>query len=72
VGIVSNDNDLPMEGPISVLVMCFDDAGTPLTTASGFTDVDALEPGQQGAFSVDLRSDDQCPRYLAGASGYTF
>lgn len=72
VGIVRNDNDERMEGPISVLVMCFDEAGAPLTTAGGFTDIDALEPGQEGSFSVDLFGDTGCPRYLVGASGYTF
>jgi hypothetical protein len=72
VGVARNDNDIRMEGPISVLVMCFDDGGAPLSTSSGFTNVDALDPGQEGSFSVDLFSDDACPRYLVGASGFTF
>lgn len=72
VGVVRNDNDEPIEGPISVLVMCFDEAGSPLSTASGFTDIETIDPGQQGSFSVDLFDEAGCPRYLIGASGFTF
>ena len=72
VGIVRNDNDVRMEGPISILVMCFDDEGNPLSHASGFLDTDALDPDQEGSFAVDLYGDDGCPKYLVGASGWTY
>lgn len=72
VGRARNDNEQRMEGPINVLVVCFDEAGAPLSADIGFTDVDALEPGQVGSFSVDLLGDAGCPRYLVGASGYSF
>jgi hypothetical protein len=71
VGIVRNDNDYRMEGPISVLVMCFDETGAPLQAPGDFLDVDALDPGQEGSFSVDL-FDATCPRYLVGVSGWAF
>jgi len=61
-----------MEGPISVLAMCFDEAASPLLTASGFLDIDTLDPGQDGSFSVDLLADAVCPTYLVGASGHSF
>jgi hypothetical protein len=72
VGIARNENEVRIEGPISVLVLCFDKSGNPLSTDSGFTDVDALDPGQDGSFSVDLYSGRACPQYLVGASGYSF
>jgi len=55
------DPDHWMEGPISVLVMCFDETGAPLHTPGGFLDADALDPGQEGSFSVDLFNA-TCPR----------
>jgi hypothetical protein len=72
VGIARNDNDVRMEGPISVLLMCFDEAANPLTTFSGSADIDGLDPGQEGSFSVDLFGDAPCSQYLVGASGYPF
>jgi hypothetical protein len=69
--VALNDDDQRIEGPIGVLTMCFDDAAAPLSTASGFLDIDALDPGQQGSFSVDLIADAPCTSYLAGASGHS-
>jgi hypothetical protein len=72
VGIARNDNDTRIEGPISVLVMCFDEAGAPLSSTGSFLDVETLEPGQQGPFSVEIFDEGGCPRYLVGVSGYSF
>jgi hypothetical protein len=71
VGRARNDNEERMEGPISVLIMCFNEAGAPLNAPGSFLEVDALDPGQEGSFSVDV-GDAGCPRYLVGASGFSF
>jgi hypothetical protein len=72
VGRARNDNEGPIEGPISVLAMCFDEAGAPLSAPGGFLDVDTLDPGQEGSFSVEVFDEAGCPRYLVGASGFSY
>lgn len=71
VGRARNDTEERIEGPISVLAICFDEASAPLNAPSSFLDVEALDPGQDGSFTVDV-GDAGCPRYLVGASGYSF
>lgn len=72
VGIVENDTDQEVSGPIDVQVLCFDQAGTAIVgTHGGFTDADSVAAGGTASFSVDL-FDDPCPVYAVGASGYDF
>jgi len=72
IGIVENPTDEPVEGPIDVLVACFDDTGTtPVSIHSGFTDGDQIPPGGTASFSVDL-FDDACANFVVGGSGYDF
>lgn len=72
VGIVVNETDNTVQGPVSVNVICFDEAGTTVTgTHGGFTDADTIAPGGTASFSVDL-FDGPCPNFAVGASGYDF
>jgi hypothetical protein len=72
VGTARNDNETRIEGPISVLAMCFDEASAPLSATGDFLDVETLDARQAGSFSVEIFDEAGCPRYLVGASGYTF
>jgi hypothetical protein len=72
VGSARNDNETRIEGPISVLALCFDEVNAPVSAPSGFLDVEALDAGQVGSFSVEIFDEVECPRYLVGASGYSF
>lgn len=70
VGIVSNENDEEVSGPVSVQVACFNDAGTGvLSTHLGFADNDKVPAGGTSSFSVPL-FDAPCPNYVVGASGW--
>lgn len=72
VGIVENGTEQEVSGPVSVQVMCFDQAGSALVkTHSGFTDADSIAAGGTASFSVDL-FEDPCPNFAVGASGYDF
>ena len=71
VGIVENDTDAEVGGPIDVMVACFDKAGQLLTTNTGFVEGDSLPAGGTGSFSVDL-FDDPCENWAIGSSGYNF
>lgn len=70
LGEVINGTDAPVSGPVSVLVLCVDQAGTLSGNFDGYTDGDADIPaGGVATYSVDL-FDDPCPTFLVGASGY--
>lgn len=72
VGIVENGTDQDLSGPVSVQVLCFDEAGTAVVgTHSGYTDADTVAANGTASFSVDL-FEDPCPNYAVGASGYDF
>lgn len=72
VGIVANETDAQVEGPISVAVACFDGAGTTVTGVhTSYTDADSVAAGGTTSFSVDL-FDTDCPNFAVGASGYDF
>lgn len=72
VGIVSNEHGEQVDGPISVTVACFDDAGTTIRSVHGsYTDADSIAAGGTASFSVDV-FDGTCPNYAVGASGYNF
>ena len=72
VGIVTNDSDAEMGGPVSVSVACFDQTGTQvLDVHTGFAEGDAIPAGGTSSFTVDL-FDAPCPVFAVGASGYTF
>jgi hypothetical protein len=72
VGIVENPNDETVSGPVSVDIICFDAAGTAITgTHQSFTDAEEVAAGGTASFSVSI-SEDPCPNYAVGASGYSF
>lgn len=72
VGIVSNDHAEEVSGPISVDVICFDAAGTAVTsTHRSFTDADTIAAGGTASFSVDV-FEAECVNYAVGASGHSF
>jgi hypothetical protein len=71
IGIVSNKTEKEVSGPVSVDLMCFDDAGTaPVSTARGYAESDPIPAGGTSSFSVDL-PDGPCTNFAMGASGYT-
>lgn len=56
-------------GPISVMVLCVDQAGVLADVTFGFTDGDALGANSTATYSVDIF--DPCPTFLIGSSGFT-
>lgn len=71
VGIVTNDGDEVIEGPISVDVACFSSDGAYTGTADAFTEEGAIAPGGTGSFSIDLY-DGACDNGIAAAAGFSF
>lgn len=72
VGIVTNDSDEEMTGPVSVAIACFDRTGAQvLDVHSGFAESDSIPAGGTSSFTVDL-FDAPCPNFAVGASGYSF
>lgn len=70
IGIVSNDTDAEISGPVSVDLMCFDGAGTaPVSTSGSYTDGDSIPAGGTSSFSLSLP--DNCANFALGASGYS-
>jgi hypothetical protein len=70
VGTVSNPNSIPMTGPTTSTVLCFDSAGTLLGVQEGFISGDgALAPGMTGSFQDTLYGI-SCPTYLVGSTGF--
>lgn len=70
IGIVSNPTPNEVEGPISVLVMCFDGA-TPVSTTSVSTDADSIAPNGAVSFTASLPAG-SCPTFANGASGFDY
>jgi hypothetical protein len=71
VGVVTNDNEGAVSGPIGVDAICLDVATTAiLSTPNDFADQDELAAGATGSFSIDMFGD-SCPRGLISASGYS-
>jgi hypothetical protein len=72
VGIVANETEKPVDGPISVSVACFDDSGSVIIGVfQTYTDGDAIPPGGRASFAADIY-DVPCPNFAVGASGYNF
>lgn len=70
IGIVKNDLDRDVDGPVSVGVACFDAAGKALTSVTtSFTDADTVAAGGTASFTIDI-FDDPCPVYAVGGSGF--
>jgi len=67
VGTVTSPLDHAVDQKASALAMCFDEAGKPLSTHSGYTDGEQLPAKGTASFSIDL-FDDPCPVYLVGSS----
>jgi len=73
LGIVANETEEEISGPVSVDLVCFDEAGTvPLSTSRGYADLDPLPAGGTSSFSVGLLADAPCPNFAMGASGYSY
>jgi hypothetical protein len=69
-GGVQNTTGHVVTGPISVDVYCFDGNGHPFYEQGGFTSGSGdLATNASDSFQINL-SDQQCPSYLVGASGY--
>ena len=69
VGVLTNNTDGEVSGPISVGGVCFSAEGALLGTTRAFAEQSELAPGGIGSFSINLRGD-PCPIGLLGASGY--
>lgn len=69
-GGVQNTTGHVVTGPISVDAYCFDANGHPTYEQGGFTASSGdLAANATDSFQIDF-SDQQCPSYLVGASGY--
>ena len=69
VGEVSAE-EVESTGSARVMALCVDQAGTPASATTGYTDGQAsILPGTAATFSIDLFGD-PCPTFLIGASGY--
>lgn len=67
VGTVTSPLDHAVDSSASVLAMCFDEAGKPLSSHSGYTDGESIAAKGSASFAIDL-IDEPCPTYLVGAS----
>lgn len=67
-----NDTDKEISGPISLDLMCFDEAGVPTGTGFGFTDQDTAAPGATVTGTISIILARGCDRYILGGSGYDF
>lgn len=68
VGEARNTQSEAVQGPISVSVACFDEAGDLVGHHSGFTDQDSVGSGELLPFSVRLGR--PCSGYLVALSGF--
>jgi hypothetical protein len=69
VGLLKNTNSEIVNGPISVVVFCFDTNGNLLSNYSDFTDKDQASLNETIPFQVGL-GNSQCPIYLISAYGF--
>ena len=71
IGILTNNSNKAVSGPIGAVVYCFDGNGNLLDYHSDFTDKENADPGGTIPFQVNLR-DDECPIFLVAGSGFDF
>lgn len=69
VGSIRNPLTVAVGGPISVLVLCLDDAGNPTVTIQDFAEGDGVAPGATTTFAASSYKQ-ACGNYLVGASGF--
>ena len=69
VGMLTNPHSQEVSGPIGVDVICFDEAGQPISTPQTFAAQDSIPAGGTASFQVDLYGN-PCPQFLLAASGY--
>lgn len=69
IGVVTNNLDMDVSGPIGIDGICFNTDGTLLGVISAFAEQEDLAPGGIGSFALDLYGD-PCPSGLLGASGH--
>lgn len=73
VGEVTAPGSVEVQGPVSVLILCVDEAGTLAGNQDAFTDGDAsILPGSTATYSAHIYGDAGCPTFLIGSSGYTY
>lgn len=71
VGIVRNQQDVPVTFPISVDVACFDN-GQLVGIEGSFTEGGDLNPGATDSFSISMYGDQPCTTWAIAANGYDF
>jgi hypothetical protein len=71
IGIVKNELDVEVSGPIGANVICLGPDGSILNFVRSFAEQDKLPPGGTGSFAISLYGD-ECPAGIVGASGYSF
>jgi hypothetical protein len=72
IGILRNDSEEEVTGPIGVDLLCLDEAGTPVETTRTYAEPDTAAPGATVSFSFDFFGDPPCERFLLAGSGYQF
>ena len=72
LGIVENQTSETVSGPISVLVLCFDEQDSIVGYAQAYADRDDLRSGSTSTFDARILRSESCERFIAGASGYDF
>lgn len=71
IGAVVNPHDIPVTGPISVQVACFNADGELTTVAGSFAERDDLEPGDSSTFEISFYGDFDCDSGVLAASGFS-
>jgi hypothetical protein len=70
-GTLANPHEVEVDGPISVVFACLDDAGSLIGLWSTYADRDSVEAGGSSTFTMDFYSDEvDCAGVIAGGSGY--
>jgi hypothetical protein len=72
VGVLKNDQDVTVTGPIDISVICLDAGGSIITHQSGFTDKEEAAPGENVPFQVSFYGGVDCTYFLVASSGYNF
>lgn len=67
LGVITNDTDRDVTGPLGVDALCFAPDGT--ISGGSYAEQDDLAVGATGSFSIDLYGD-TCDAGLVAASGY--
>lgn len=71
IGKVVNPHEIPVTGPISVQIACFNEAGDLTTVKGSFAERDELEPGDSSTFEISFFGDFDCSAGVLAASGYS-